>query len=373
MNPKIDNIFLDGDILEFTISNIDVTIANTLRRTILSDIYTCVFKTYPYNECDANIEINTTRLNNEILKQRLSCIPIHITDDDFPIDNIILIIDKENTSNIIEYVTTEDFQLYDTNTKAYIPKEDVSKIFPMNNITKNYIDFARLRPRISDEIPGERLKLTCKISKGCARDDSMFNVACNSSYGYTLDKDKIDKLWNEKENELKEKKMSIEEIEYIKNDWYALDAKRIYVTDENTNKPNSFDFVIQTTGVYSPYQLIKKACNIIYDNLEEFSVNSNLYEINISDTTINNCYDIILYNKDHTFGKLLEYLLYINFYETGKLSFCGFIKKHPHDDYCIIRIAYNEVVEKEEIYKDISYSCKYGIDMYTEIEQLFIE
>ena len=30
---------------------------------------------------DVDIEINTTRLNNEILKQRISCIPIHIADE----------------------------------------------------------------------------------------------------------------------------------------------------------------------------------------------------------------------------------------------------------------------------------------------------
>ena len=37
-----------------------------------------VFRTTPYEKNDANFEVNSTKLNNEILKQRLSCIPIHI-------------------------------------------------------------------------------------------------------------------------------------------------------------------------------------------------------------------------------------------------------------------------------------------------------
>ena len=71
-------------ILKFTLSDINVSLANAIRRTILSDIPTVIFKTFPYEKNQATIYINTSRLNNEILKQRLGCIPIHIKDDDFP-------------------------------------------------------------------------------------------------------------------------------------------------------------------------------------------------------------------------------------------------------------------------------------------------
>ena len=67
-------------LLEFTLRNIDVSIANAIRRTILSDIPTIAFKTFPHDKNLAIIHKNTSRLNNEILKQRLACIPIHIKD-----------------------------------------------------------------------------------------------------------------------------------------------------------------------------------------------------------------------------------------------------------------------------------------------------
>lgn len=373
MNPQIDNIFLDNDTLQFTLLNINLTIANTLRRTILSDIQTVVFKTYPYKECDATIEENTTRLNNEILKQRLSCIPIHITDPDFPIENFILVVDKENTSNIIEYVTTEDFKLYDINTKTYMPINESQIIFPMNKQTKQYIDFVRIRPKISEEIPGEKLKLTCKLSKHTAKEDQMFNVACNSSYGYSIDKSKVDEIWNNKEVELKKQDILNDELEYIKNDFYNLDAKRIFITNEK-NEPNSFDFTVQTVGVFTPYEIVKKSCSIIINNLEEFKTNKEKYLINKSDNTIKNSFDIILYHTDHTFGKCMEYLLYNKlFINEQKLAYCGFQKKHPHDDYTIIRLAYNEEVEREHIIKDINTVCDTGIELFKDIDQLFIE
>ena len=51
------------------------------------NIPTVVFKTFPHSENLANIITNTTRLNNEVLKQRLACIPIHISDLTMPITN----------------------------------------------------------------------------------------------------------------------------------------------------------------------------------------------------------------------------------------------------------------------------------------------
>ena len=70
MNPHIEKNSKHGDMFSFTLSGVNVSIANAIRRTILSDIPTVVFKTSPYEECKANIITNTTRLNNEILKQR---------------------------------------------------------------------------------------------------------------------------------------------------------------------------------------------------------------------------------------------------------------------------------------------------------------
>ena len=98
MNPHIvEQKNTKGETLTFTLEGVNVSIANAIRRTILSDIPTVVFKTSPYEECKANIFTNTTRLNNEILKQRLSCIPIHITDyQDINLKNYLLEVKEEN-------------------------------------------------------------------------------------------------------------------------------------------------------------------------------------------------------------------------------------------------------------------------------------
>ena len=101
--------------LTFTLEGCNVSIANALRRIVLSDINTYVFKTFPHTENRANFTVNTSRLHNELLKQRLGCIPIHHvhTIEGFQNDykNYVVEVDVKNESDTIRYVTTEDFKV----------------------------------------------------------------------------------------------------------------------------------------------------------------------------------------------------------------------------------------------------------------------
>ena len=187
MNPQVETIIENNDTLTFTLSGVNVSLANAIRRTILSDIPIVVFRTSPIESNKAKITANTSRLNNEILKQRLSCIPIHISDLQMPLQNYIAELNKENLTDTLMYVTTEDFRIKNVQTGEYLSEKNTREIFPPCEQTGYYIDIARLRPKISDEIPGEKLQLTCEFSIGNAKLDSMFNVASTCSYGYTVD------------------------------------------------------------------------------------------------------------------------------------------------------------------------------------------
>ena len=78
--PIINNNVETKNVLTFTMSNANVSVINALRRTILADIEVVCMKTSPYHEGLITFEENTCRFNNEILKHRLSCIPVHLKD-----------------------------------------------------------------------------------------------------------------------------------------------------------------------------------------------------------------------------------------------------------------------------------------------------
>ena len=367
MEPQVLDITEENNILNFTINNINVSFANAIRRVILSDIQTIVFKTFPHEKNDAEFIINKSRLNNEILKQRLSCIPIHISDIDMPIQDLKLEVDIQNKSDTIIYVTTEDFKIINLKTNKFLDEETTRRIFPPNNITKMYIDFCRLRPQISDNLPGEHLKFSCLFSINTAKDNGSFNVASTCTYRYTPDIHAIENEKSKKAEELELKYSEPADVEHHLLDWLNLDAKRIFI-------PDSFDFKLETVGVFTNMYIVNRAITNIINRLtiiQELYSSENKLIIN-SDSTLPNCFDIILENEDYTIGKVLEYILYKTYYLDQKtLSFCAFQKPHPHINISIIRLAFNGPSEKSTIVEYIYNSTNIAISIYKKLLESF--
>jgi DNA-directed RNA polymerase subunit L len=339
MASKIADLKEEDGIMTFTISNTNVSYINAIRRTILSDIPIVVFKTTPYEENKSNIIFNTTRLNNEIVKQRLSCIPICISDlNDASFKNYLLEVDVENKTDTTMIVTTKDFKIRNLTTDKFLEDGEVKKIFPpfvSPNGQEYYIDFIRLRPKISDEIPGERIKLTCEFSVSTSRDDSMFNVTGTCSYGCTPDRVKMEEELEIRKQKWKDEGKNEGEIAFEAANWVLLEGLRY-------TKKNSFDFIIQSLGIYENEQIIIKACDILSQKFEEMKrlLFQDEVEIKAADNTMENCYDVTLVNEDYTIGNILNYELYQIFYiELKTLNYVGFKKMHPHDSDSILRLS----------------------------------
>ena len=360
-----------GNITNFQIENINYSIANALRRTILADIPLLGFKTFPHHENDANFIKNTTRLNNEILKQRLMCIPVHIKDLTSDFRNLVIEIKKVNESESTEYVTTEHFRIKDITSDSYLSESATRKIFPPDPITNGYIIFCRLKPRISTELPGEEIDIEAKLSIRTADENSAYNVTSTCAYGMTVDKFTQDSKWQEIKEKIITDEMKKESIEIVKQNWYNHEGKRHVIDD-------SYDFILETIGIYTNNEIMGLACDILVDRLTKLMNSTQQDELNISKSisTIKNCYDIILPDIDYTIGKTVEYMLNKKFYkstDTKNLSYIGFVKLHPHDSHSIIRMAFlDEEGDMISLCKqNMMNSCKLCIDIFKDIKDDF--
>jgi len=341
MDPRISNLIEEEGALKFTLTECNMSIANALRRIIVSEIPTFVFRTYPYAENKAEIRHNTTRLHNEIIKQRLSCIPIHIQDMSFPYKDYVIELDVKNDTDNIMYVTTKDFKIKNIVTERYSNESEVRQIFPPCPITHDYIEFARLQPKLSENIDGERLALRCALDIGTAGQDGAFNVISTCAYECTPDVEKANQAWAEKEKAFKKEGMKDEDIDFEKKNWFLLEAKRFYVE-------NSYDFIIESVGVFENMEILTKACDIMIKKCETFMYDLEHGNVVIvpSDTTLKNGFDITLKNEDYTLGKVIEFYLYQNnFIGDKSVSFCGFRKPHPHSTDSLIRVAFHNPIE----------------------------
>lgn len=368
MEPTIQSIETFGDETDFIVKNCNVSIVNALRRTIISQIPTVVFRTAPYETSMVQIEENTCRLNNEIIKQRLSCIPIHIVDESINLEDYVVELNEENDTSTIKYVTTEHFKIKNIRTDTYLDTKEVQRIFPKNTITNEYILITRLRPALSADSVGESIRLSAMMTRTNAEEDSCFNVASTCSYGMLPDPVQQKVAWTKREAELTQSGLSREEIIDEKENWYHHDAKRIY-------QENSYAFKVETLGVFTNNELITKACDIMKQkfNVLMEAIDGRTITIEKSDTLMN-AFDITLDGEDYSVGKSLEYAIYSKYYEREQVfDYVGFRKFHPHDLHSILRLSFRDNNDnKENVYAYLKQGCLDVIQAFDMIEKNFM-
>jgi len=360
--------------LRFTIDHINVSLANALRRVILSDIPTLVFRVYPHSECRSTITVNTSRIHNQILNQRLSCIPIHITDQTFEFKDYAVEINVTADGNEIRYITTKDFKMKNKTTGKYLTDVKVREIFPSNPVSSDYIEFARLLPKMTEYGEGEQLAMTCDLDIGTAREDGAFNVVSTCAYQMTMDPAKVDEAWRIKEAELvKEGVAAIgsEEMKAQRKNWSLLDAQR-------HTKEDSFDFVIETVGVFTNAEIVYKAAQIMINKCTKFirDIESGENHIIPTVSTIQNGFDIELKGEDYTLGKVLEFFMHDKHYaEDQTVTYCAFRKIHPHNPDSMIRVGFAETVGVDEgiVAEYITTCARDAIVVYEHIRDQFRE
>jgi DNA-directed RNA polymerase subunit L len=315
-----------SDYFLFTLSQVNVSFANAIRRTILADIQTVIFK-------DVDIKANTSRFNNELIKHRLGCIPIFITTlEQEYLDTFTVKVNVENTTDMLSYVTTKDFEIE----PATLNRDEV---FPVNELSNQYIDVLRLQAN-------EKIQFTSKLTTGCAKQNSCYNVVSTCTYILSHDTKKIEEIRKDTKwtSELDEK------------NFMALNAHRIC-------KLNSFDFRIKSIGVFASPKIVETALLNLIQRLKELQ-----YEIHSSAST----FQICLKGEDYTIGKMLEYCFYNSLFENSmQLYFCSFIKSHPHDVDSFIKLSYKTPKTMSDVKTDLTKCINDCIEVLEEIKKAF--
>ena len=159
------------------------------------------------------------------------------------------------------------------------------------------------------------------------------------------------------------------DVELMQQDWYNHEARRIFVAD-------SFDFRIETLGVFTNRDLVRKACAILGAKLEKMmnAAQGGALPIAATLSTMPNAFDLTLEGEGYTLGKLLEAILHKEAYKKQKaLSYVGFRKSHPHDTNSTIRVALSNKSEGGEgtVRTLVAAACGTGLRIMHEIEQAF--
>ena len=394
MEPKVVSIGTDNGELNFELIDTEVSVANAIRRVALTQIKSLVFRGFPHKENLINIITNTSKFNNEYLKHRIQNIPVFYSNEsnfEAFVNQYEVRLNVSNDTNNTLYVTTEHFNIYDKKTGAPVNSSGqirVKQIFPPDPITGHYIVIAVLSPKITEDDVIEELNMTIDFSIGTAKEDSCWNMVTKCCYENKRDTVRLDKFLKKDPETVREyyknDAVAIDTYmkgtmnEYDTTDFKLLDGQRFYIK-------NSFIMKIESIGVYTNEQIVKKSCEYIITKLIEFNNYTSTnkaaieslkvstgpdYALFMDKTNTSIIYNLYIPNDDYTIGKIIETYLFNMF--NKDIYYVSFKKEHPHDKHCYIMFSYiEEEITFERIVSNLRSVSEELIRVYQSISSKF--
>jgi DNA-directed RNA polymerase alpha subunit len=389
MDSKVVSIgSVDGE-LNFEMADTDLSIVNSLRRVMITHIPSLVFRGFPHKSNLINIIKNNSKFNNEYLKHRIQCIPIHYSiESNFEamVNKYDVRINVMNDTNNMRYVTTNDFIIYNKITDQPITSGEikVKELFPPDPISGNYIPICCLMPKISESDEIEELNLTINFSIGIPKEDNCWNMVTKCCFENKRDEIAVEN-YLKKDKDVVEKYHKYDPVAidaYMKStlspeeetDFRILDAQRFYV-------PNHYIMKVESVGVYSNEHIVKRGCQYLINRLNEMVIylkdaviedgfyNQPNFCIYMDTTTLNPTYCFYIQNDDYTIGKIVEKYLY-NMYRSN-IYYVSFKKEHPHDTHCLVSFAYNAEISNEGVIDNLRSVSTELIRIYESISTKF--
>lgn len=317
------------DSANFTMRGVNTRTANALRRAVMSHIPTVAMRGFPDADSTIHIEVNTSPFNNEILKQRLQCVPVHLTDRSVDLEKYTVRLDVTATDGL-RSVTTGDITMTWGPEHTPVPEKTVRALFPADPITGDHILITRLNPAIPGVAAAEQLTLTAELYWTDGSVEGTASAASTCSYAASPDLEKQTAAWSELAP-------SSANPERDRIDFLLGPGARIII-------PDSFDWIIETVGVYAPMQLLGIACDYVLGDLA-MNVSTLSDEGRITphvSAGATNAYNVRITGDEYAVGYLLQSAIYDAHCAAKPTNFVGFRKDHPHDSHATLRLAIDE-------------------------------
>jgi DNA-directed RNA polymerase subunit L/DNA-directed RNA polymerase alpha subunit len=410
---KITNLTLNEPLktCTFTLSDIHVSYVNTLRRLILTGVETVAFNSTMRDSGDTThvkVERNDTPMTNEMLADRIGLLPIqvpnqYVTDlSHWKPSEYTFMLDVKGEDKEIRHVTASDFKIYRTKQTAKQSslekeeekekKEEVEEeeevkesdkaveavaiaavalqvhdadddievlrtdaFFPPHPITKQTCLIASIPPIFNGA--SQQIKIVACATMGTGREHARFCPVSQCSYEYTVDTDEARHDAMFKQWMLTAKKISgldedSDRWRQLRREYDTMQRKRCYMINSK-GEPNSFDFKMESIGVLSISDIMKRACDVgahlfsRYASINEGVLPNDLI-LSASDADIVG-YDFLFKGQDHTLGNMLQTWISDNIMDKpgsfdasqkdARITYVGYSVPHPLRDEMILRIG----------------------------------
>jgi DNA-directed RNA polymerase subunit L len=277
---------MNGYRADFELKDSTVSFVNGLRRILLAEIPTVTL---------TNIQIleNTTSMTHEMIEHRVSMLPVNVRPDEVAVIRDTQLELRTAAETEPREVTTDDFA-------AVGPRGD---ILLKDRDLGTPLLFMQLKP-------GEAIHIKATLSILATKGSQV----CVSTFKNHIDPDraKIDR--DTFVAQAGDDPIAQREAAQTFDNFHI---QRSYYRDAN-GRPNWFDFTVESIGVYTASDLIKKAIEIYQEKINEFVKVPILREAA-------GWYCMEVPNENHTLGALVQELIY----QSQLTEFVGMNIGHP--------------------------------------------
>jgi len=335
-----DNLNASGKTMEFEVHNVDISILNSLRRTVLSDMSNVgfFFDSHVHEDHTTNITSNDTPLHNEFIMHRMSLIPICVNQhelENWDEYDYTFKINVTNTTGQLKNVTSGDIQVFDKNEEP-LSKKDVARLFPKDPVTGDHILITKI-----NKSKNSAFVVTAKAVVHTAKKNASFGMVSKCCIEFVVDEKKAGA-------ELSRLLVGHDESKHkqITQDFNNLNRDKFYKKNQYF-EPNHFKISIDSEVLSSPVYIYTTAIQ----NLKKSILNmvDQNYKVNVQSSMMT----IIIPEGSHTIGNLIQAISFntmIRNYERNKYSvnYIGYNIPHPLDPTMIFKIKGDELNSIDE-------------------------
>lgn len=363
--------------VELTVSDVNSSIVNSIRRIIISGIETIAIKTEPHNESQIEIFQNDSPLHNQFLSHRLGMIPFNVSNvDEFDYNDYELILDEESDSDFPKHITSEYIKIRKISTDTILSEKDTRKLIPQDNISKEFHLISILKPKYYQRnvnvsgidilgLDKTKLKiyLKCKLSKGSGSENGKYNPTSVCCYYNVVDEHKAKEGFKEfitSENKIiEDNNLTKISRELLERKFNTSERDRFYHMDKY-GEPNKFRFKVESIGPIPPLLIFYRGIRNLKFKITQFKSNCINQNENIIEFTpsknLNNGYDILVNEEDDTLGNIIQTFindLFCNYtIEEKKIKYVGYVKVHPLKKQIILSIQTFTKTKVEDLVKE---------------------
>lgn len=383
-----------GSEVKFILTGLPLCYTNGLRRALLSEIPCPVMDGRPDVE-DMNVIENISGMTNEMLKHRLSLVPIRLQGNkkleiiavfnkdkgeyeykfinSSVVPKIILNV-KNNQQSIDERGLSSGSSFEVTSNDLKVDNDNDKKYFPVDIDTGDPLILHILNP--GDQVNIE-VKPKIMIGKEHACANPVGTVAME--HVFENNEEQIENSFQMRIQRTNNQRIARsfppleqEEIDLLRKDFLTTDIKRMIPMDKLDN-PESTKFTIESIGFADANNLVSMsliALQIKVNGIRRSLINSNpRIKINVRDEQTGEC-EISIKNENHTIGFILEYALRVAFIEYyGGIvypfaRYVSFREPHPLVPEIILKVIidtesdWKALVEKELDTEELSNKAK---------------